>query len=291
VTSTSPGLWRTRVDPGQLEQVIVNLTVNARDAMPGGGRLVISTSNVDLGPAEARAYTEGTSGRYVRISVSDSGVGMTSSILAHLFEPFFTTKDVGKGTGLGLSTVYGIVHQSHGFIHAESEPGHGSTFHVFLPAEFPPDAAIANLAAAPQATTQMPRASDETVLVVEDEQQLRALLETRLASEGFRVLTAADGQEALEVAAQHPGRIDVLVSDIVMPRMGGLQMAGPFRDRHPDALVVFMSGYSDEAVARSIELGQAAAFVQKPEHVSGLPTLLRQLLDGRGKHQGAPGVA
>jgi PAS domain S-box-containing protein len=279
VTSSAPDLWPIRFDPGQLEQVIVNLAVNARDAMPDGGRLTISTSNASLSPREARDYPDGVPGRYVRMSVSDTGVGMTPSILAQLFEPFFTTKEVGKGTGLGLSTVYGIVRQSHGFVAVNSQPGRGTTFQVFLPAE---PAAEAGTGGPPSPTAEgsaRPETPSETVLVVEDEQQLRTLLRKRLEDEGYHVLTATDGVDALEVASGHGGSIHILVSDIVMPRMGGLQLARPFLTRHPGALVIFMSGYSDEAVSKAVELGLAAAIIRKPDQISDLPALLRRLLD------------
>jgi PAS domain S-box-containing protein len=279
VTSSAPDLWPIRFDPGQLEQVIVNLAVNARDAMPDGGKLTISTSNVSLSAVEARNHPDGMPGPYVRMSVSDTGVGMTPSIVAQLFEPFFTTKEVGKGTGLGLSTVYGIVRQSRGFVAVESHPGRGTTFRVYLPAEPAAEAGTGGPSFPTVEASVRPDTPAETVLVVEDEKQLRTLLQKRLEDSGYRVLTATDGVDALEVAAGHRGMIHILVSDIVMPRMGGLQLAGPFLIRHPEALVIFMSGYSDEAVSKAVELGLAAAIIRKPDQISDLPALLRRLLD------------
>jgi len=278
ITAHSPGLWRVKVDPGQFEQILVNLAVNARDAMPHGGRLCITTANVVLSDADASRHPDGAPGPHVLLTVSDTGVGMEESTLTHVFEPFFTTKDQGKGTGLGLSTVYGIVRQSRGFVGVQSRPGKGTTFEIFLPRESSPSAA-----ATATAETARPRSGrpTETVLVVEDERQVRNLLSSQLAAEGYTVLAAADGREALFLGESHSGQIDVLLSDVVMPQMGGPELARAFLTRHPETRVVFMSGYADEAVTRHGELEQAAAFVQKPWRLPELAGILRRVLDRR----------
>jgi len=281
VTSASEGLWRVRVDPGQLEQILVNLAVNARDAMPGGGRLTIATSNVVLGETETRGFADGSPGDFVRLAVSDTGLGMDERTITHIFEPFFTTKEQGKGTGLGLSTVYGIVRQSRGFVSVRSAPGQGSTFEIFLPRE----TAVPAPVPAPAPAVERPRSGrpSETVLVVEDERQVRNLLSSQLSAEGYTVLAAADGREALTLAEHHSGQIDLLLSDVVMPQMGGPELARAFLARHPETRVVFMSGYADEAVARHGELEQAAAFVQKPWQLPELAGTLRRVLDHRAR--------
>jgi nitrogen-specific signal transduction histidine kinase/CheY-like chemotaxis protein len=276
---TSPGqaLPHVRVDRGQLEQVLVNLAVNARDAMPSGGRLQISTHVVRLTDAEARRRAAPAAGDYVTISVTDTGVGIDAQTLPRIFEPFFTTKPQGKGTGLGLSTVYGIVQQSRGFVTVRSAPDEGATFDIHLPAEAEGRVVAVTSRRAP--TPVRTGRSDETILVVEDEEQVRAALRRQLAAEGYSVLTAADGRAAATVIEQFPGRIDVLVSDVVMPHVSGPELARLFRTRQRDGAVVLMSGYSDEAVARRGHLVPAAAFVQKPYDFPELARLLRRLLD------------
>ena len=279
VTLRSEGLWRVKVDPGQLEQVLVNLAVNARDAMPNGGRLCISTANVHLSEAEARRYADGSPGPHVVLTVSDTGVGMDDATVAHIFEPFFTTKEQGKGTGLGLSTVYGIVRQSRGFLGVQSQPGKGTQFEIFLPRE------MGEVEAPPPRPAESSRPPsgrpNETVLVVEDERQVRNLLSSQLSAEGYTVLAAADGREALALGERHAGQIDLLLSDVVMPQMGGPELARAFLARHPETSVVFMSGYADEAVADHGELEQAAAFIQKPWQLPDLAGVLRRVLDHR----------
>ena len=274
---TAPGryLSHVRVDRGQLEQVLVNLVVNARDAMPEGGRLTISTEQVRLSDAEARRKGAPSAGRYVRLSVSDTGIGMDANTLRRAFEPFFTTKPHGKGTGLGLATVYGIVQQSRGFVTASSTLTQGATFDVYLPA----DEEELLLTAPAIAPARGRRRADETILVVEDEEQVRAALQRQLSAEGYSVLTAPDGRAASAMIEQFPQRIDLLLSDVVMPHLGGPELARKFRVRHPDAAVVLMSGYSDEAVARHGALNPDAAFIEKPYDYSELARLLRSLLD------------
>ena len=282
-------LRRVRVDPGQLERVILNLAMNARDAMPEGGRLTIATADVDVSEAEAQR-AGGVAGPCVRLTVADEGQGMAPEIVAHIFEPFFTTKAQGKGTGLGLATVYGIVSQSRGFIQVRSVLRRGTTFEIYLPA------APALLAAPvpPPATVVRARSGrGETVLLAEDERQVRDVVERQLAAEGYQVLVAADGREALEVAEAHRGGIDVLLSDVVMPHLSGPDLAREFRERNPEAVVIFMSGYSEEAVVRQGDLGDRSAFVQKPYSPAELAGTIRRLLDGaaagasEGRHAAA----
>jgi PAS domain S-box-containing protein len=275
VTDLQPDAWRIRGDRGQIEQVLVNLAVNARDAMPAGGRLSISTANVRVSEAEARHFPEGLPGAFVRLRVSDTGVGMEPEVLARAFEPFYTTKDQGKGTGLGLSTVYGIVRQSQGFIGAASAPGAGATFDVFLPRDPKPP----GVEVAPRSRTAGARGSGQVILVAEDEEQVRSLVVAQLASRGFAVLSAADGREALRIAEQRRERIDVLLADVVMPRIAGPELAQMIVRKHPETSVVFMSGYAEEAVVRVGSLRPGASFISKPFDVDDLCELLRTVLE------------
>ncbi len=276
VTSRAPELRRVRLDPGQLEQALVNLVVNARDAMPQGGRIVVATENVVLHEGDPRLGPGAEPGAYVCLSVKDDGMGMDEETRARCFEPFFTTKAPGQGTGLGLSTVYGIVSQSRGFVRLESTPGKGSTFELYFPAteELP------GLRAGPAALARVgPARPGETVLVVEDEAQLRELLCMTLSALGYTVLEAGDGAEALEIAARHE-RIDALLTDVVMPRLSGPELSRAFRTRFPEAVVVFMTGYAEEAVAEHGALGEGDLVVEKPGGLEAVPAVLRSLLDG-----------
>jgi signal transduction histidine kinase/ActR/RegA family two-component response regulator len=291
VLALGDDLRRVRVDPGQLEQVILNLAVNARDAMPDGGRLSFSTADVDVSEMAARG-AHGVPGPCVRLTVSDEGQGMSPEVLAHIFEPFFTTKAQGKGTGLGLATVYGIVSQSRGFIQVRSTPRGGTTFDIYLPAAESPALTPMPMPALPSGRVRSGRG--ETVLVAEDERQVRDAVQRQLATEGYRVLVAADGREALDLAEAHGESIDVLLSDVVMPRLSGPDLARRFREHHPEAVVIFMSGYSEEAVVRQGDLGDRSAFVQKPYSVPDLACTIRRLLDagsvpGREEHHAFAG--
>jgi len=261
-TLLAPELGAVRVDAGQMEQVLVNLAVNARDAMPEGGRLTIKTDNVDAG------------GSQVLLHVSDSGVGMDEEVQAHLFEPFFTTKPRGKGSGLGLATVYGIVRQSGGHIAVDSAPGRGATFRVYLPrVEAPLDPTDR-----PRPVTA-PAAGSETILLVEDEHLVRLLARKVLERAGYRVLVAAGGAEALELAERYAGPIHLLLTDVVMPGMNGRALMRRLAPLRPDLRVLYMSGYADEAVAQHGVLDPGTAFLQKPFTPGGLADKVRGVLD------------
>ena len=261
VTDCLPALSRVRADRGQLEQVIVNLAVNARDAMPNGGTLKIATSNVELTPEHWLGHpdVEAKPGRYVLLAVSDTGVGMDRATQARIFEPFFTTKGPGRGTGLGLATVYGIVKQSGGYIWVNSEVGEGTTFRIYLPAVQKP--AEAGDDAVKSSTTP---AGTGTILLVEDEPAVRALARRVLEQSGYHVLEAADGIEAEQVAAQHSGALDLVLTDVVMPNLGGKALVERLRARHPALNVLFMSGYPEGEVDRRGLTGDDASYLEKP---------------------------
>jgi PAS domain S-box-containing protein len=271
-TSLEPDLAPVRADASQLEQVIMNLAVNARDAMPGGGRITIETANVPLDADLAQAHPDAHPGAYVLLAVADTGVGMSPEVKAHLFEPFFTTKEVGKGTGLGLATVYGIVHQSGGFITVDSEPDRGTRFRIYLPrAEA---AAKVTAPAAPEPAA----AGSGTVLLVEDEAGVRRLAREVLSRYGYRVLEAGDGSEALRVAGAHQGPIDLLLTDVVMPGMSGAELAERFHEMRPEAGVLYASGYADEAVIRH-GIRDGVPFLQKPFEPDDLVRRVRELVE------------
>jgi two-component system, cell cycle sensor histidine kinase and response regulator CckA len=269
-----PQVGRVRADPSQIEQVIMNLAVNARDAMPGGGHLAIETTNVELDEGYAARHVAVTPGPYVRLLMSDSGHGMDLQTQARIFEPFFTTKERGRGTGLGLSTVYGIVKQSGGNIWVYSEPGHGATFKIYLPR-------IED--AAESLTRPQPRIESfqgtETVLLVEDEDMLRSLAYRVLKSSGYTVLEARDGRDALALARSHPSAIHVLLTDVVMPGMSGRELAEQLRSERPEIPVLFMSGYTDETIAQHGMLEPGVVLLQKPFTASSLLRKLREVLD------------
>jgi len=253
----APGLGRVKADPGQLEEVIVALAVNARDAMPEGGTLTITTSDVDLS---------------VTLAVSDMGMGMDAETQAHIFEPFFTTKEIGRGTGLGLATVHGIVSQSGGHIDVSSEPGRGTTFRIRFPRVDDP-AAVAS-AGSPGGGTKL----RETILLAEDEADVRALAHEVLERAGYAVVLATDGTEALRTWEGYRGRIDLLLTDVVMPRMGGFELARRLRTVHPDLRVIFISGYANDLVTVDRELANAAAYLQKPFRPRTLIQKVREVL-------------
>jgi PAS domain S-box-containing protein len=271
------GLGLAKVDRGQFEQAVINLAVNARDAMPLGGRLTIETQNAEVDEATAQTHADVRPGRYVLMTVRDTGHGMDEATRARVFEPFFTTKEVGKGTGLGLAMVYGFVKQSGGHVEVESEVGRGTTFKVYLPrAE-----ATGPLAKSSPNVLEAPRGS-ETVLLVEDEDSVRTLSRLVLQSSGYTVLEARDGQEGAVVAQQHPGPIHVLVTDLVMPRMSGRQLADVVSQARPGVRVLFLSGYTDEAMAQRGAIEAGLAFLQKPFSPISLVRKVREVLDAEG---------
>ena len=272
------GLSPLLADRGQLHQVLLNLVVNARDALGDGGRIVISTDNIDLDDELLRHGGAVGAGRWVRLSVADDGCGMTEEVRQRVFEPFFTTKEPGKGTGLGLSTVYGIVQQSGGGVLLDSEPGVGTTFEVYLPrAE-----GYVDRPAAPDADAA-PGGGSETVLLVEDDETFRELLHHLLAGAGYRVLVAADGREALALGEAPGAAIDLLVSDLVMPGVKGSELARRLAERHPQLRVVLMSGYSELEEGASAAEGLGALFLQKPFSTRELLRTVRSLLDAGGR--------
>jgi PAS domain S-box-containing protein len=270
VTTLTPGLWPVKADPGQIEQILVNLAVNARDAMVGGGTLKLATDNLVVGVGSGLA-----AGRYVRIRVEDTGMGMPRAVIARAFEPFFTTKPKGEGTGLGLATVYGIVKQSGGDVQISSEPGVGTTFTVLLPVT---DDAPAELEA--PVARAAPSGGGETVLVVEDEPAIREVARRILRRSGYEVLMTESPLDALEVARVHDGRIHLLMTDVVMPRMLGKDVAERVRALRPDVKVLFMSGYARPVLASSGTLEPGVTLLEKPFSESVLLETVRQVLDG-----------
>jgi two-component system, cell cycle sensor histidine kinase and response regulator CckA len=279
-------LWPVKVDVSQFEQVIVNLAVNARDAMPDGGKLTIKTANVSAQEAEKLSYKGMPPADYVRIDVSDTGTGIPPDIVDKIFEPFFSTKEVGKGTGLGLSTVYGIVKQTGGFVYVDSEQGKGTTFRIFLPRHHPEQEAqhephAANGAAKETAAEPKPRVDltgQGTILLVEDEEGLRSLNARGLRSRGYTVIEASNGVEALEALEEKDGAIDLVVSDVVMPEMDGPTLLRKMRGRNPDLKIIFVSGYAEDAFAKSLEENEKFDFLAKPFALSALVAKVKETM-------------
>jgi CheY-like chemotaxis protein len=269
-----PAAGSIKADPGQIEQVIMNLAVNARDAMPNGGKITVTTTCLTLDETTGKALPGLQPGQYVMLAIADTGTGMTDEVKAHIFEPFFTTKPPGKGTGLGLATCFGIVQQSSGHIEVESKLGQGTTFKLYLPQV--PDAVeparAGNLVApAPGGT--------ETVLLVEDEAIVRELAVATLREVGYSVIEAGNGEEALRLARQHNGEIGLVLTDVVMPVMGGKELAETLRAAHPDTKVLFTSGYSEEVIGDQGVLRPGIAFLQKPYLAATLARRVREVLD------------
>jgi len=274
ITTLAEDLWPVLADPGQLEQVLVNLAVNARDAMPGGGTLTIDTGNITVDAAAVAGGSRAPQGKNVRLRISDTGTGIPADVLEHVFEPFFTTKEEGSGTGLGLATVYGILAQAEGQIQIFSEPGTGTTFTITLPVT---ERALLPLTA-PVLYQRVPKG--ETVLVVEDEEALRLVTQRIFTRNGYHVITAADGPAALQIARAHQGEIHLLVTDVVMPRMLGKEVAEKMRAIKPGIKVLFMSGYARPVLASQGSLEPNVALVEKPFSESELLSQAGRVLNG-----------
>jgi two-component system cell cycle sensor histidine kinase/response regulator CckA len=269
----APDLHRVQADPGQLEQVLMNLVVNARDAMPHGGKLTLETRNVDLEEGQFPGHPAVRPGPYAMVAVTDTGCGMDEHTKAHLFEPFFTTKEPGKGTGLGLATVYGIIKQSDGHITVESEPGRGTTFHVYLPA------VNTKATARPSNLGHLQtRQGKETILLVEDDDAVRALARQILERSGYTVLEASNGNEALQVCEAN-SKIHLMVTDVVMPQISGRQLADLLLPLRPNMKVCYMTGYTDDMIIHHRVLGAGTAFLQKPFTAALLTHKVREVLD------------
>jgi PAS domain S-box-containing protein len=276
VTRLATPLDRVWADPWQIEQIILNLALNARDAMPYGGHLTVETANVDIDARWAAQRSGVSEGRHVMLAISDTGIGMDEIVRAHLFEPFFTTKERGKGTGLGLATVYGIVKQSGGAIVVSSEPEQGTTMKILLPRTDQ----SADLPDAPAPVTQS-RGGDETILLVEDQLEVRAVTRDTLARHGYNVVEAANGAEALAILEQHHPAVHLLLTDVVMPGMSGRDLAQCLVTRRPDLRVLDTSGYADDTVVDHEGLEAGMAFIQKPFTPAALLKQIRDLLDSR----------
>jgi two-component system, cell cycle sensor histidine kinase and response regulator CckA len=274
VTEVAPDLWSTTADAGQIQQVVLNMAVNARDAMPEGGRLTLRLDNATVSAAEALRFADGYPGEFVRLTISDTGSGMSQAVMDRIFEPFFTTKDPGKGTGLGLATCYGIIKQTAGMISVASTPGAGTTFSIYLPR-----------AAADAVTVrafddgELPRGT-ETILVVEDEDILRELAVQVLEDLGYRVLTAADGTDAIAVLRGESARdIQLIVTDLVMPRMSGRELVTWVASEFGEMRVLFMSGYTDDEILRHAVHDAQVEYIQKPFTPKALALKIRGVLD------------
>jgi signal transduction histidine kinase/ActR/RegA family two-component response regulator len=276
VTKPGADLKQIKADPGQLEQVLVNLVVNARDAMPRGGTVTIETANTTLDGAYAGRHIGVTPGEYVMLAISDTGTGMDHDTKARIFEPFFTTKEKGKGTGLGLSTVYGIIKQSGGGVWVYSELGKGTTFKVYLP-QVEDEASAREHSKADEAIKR----GTETVLLVEDEDMVRNLASELLEESGYVVLSASGGEEAINFGKKHNDRIDLLITDVVMPKISGKEVAEQLKKIHPETKVLFMSGYTDEAIVQQGIVDSDIAFIQKPFSERALTQMVRDVLDAK----------
>jgi CheY-like chemotaxis protein len=267
------GLWPVLVDPGQFEQVLLNLAVNARDAMPRGGVLRIETRNVVIDEHRASGQPMLHEGAHVELTVSDTGVGMERAVLERIFEPFFTTKPKGEGSGLGLATVYGIVSQAGGFVSAYSEPGRGTSFKALFPVTEPVPLA------GEEATAPVNRRGGEVVLVVEDEEAMREVTRRLLMRNGHEVLTARNGPEAIGIARDHAGTIDLLLTDVVMPQMLGKEVAERVHEIRPSIRVLYMSGYAQPVLASQGTLEEGVILVEKPFTEAALIAKVREVLD------------
>ncbi len=269
-------LGRVKADKGQIEQILMNLVVNARDAMHMGGKLIIETGSVVLDEDYARRHVAVQPGNHIRLAVTDSGCGMDEEVQSKIFEPFFTTKEAGKGTGLGLSTVYGIVKQNHGNIWVYSEPGKGTTFKIYLP-----EVEVSEEKADEKAESTSRAVGSETILLVEDDKGVRKVASRILCKGGYKVLEAESGGDALLIVEQHDGPIALILTDVVMPRMSGKQLADRLATVRPDMAVLFMSGYTANAIAHHGVLEVGIPFVEKPFSEETLLKKVREVLDTR----------
>jgi CheY-like chemotaxis protein len=272
-TVTDPKLGSTRADPGQIEQVVMNLVVNARDAMKSGGRITIETANVSLDEEYVRTHTGARSGPHVMLAVSDTGVGISPENLPLIFEPFFTTKEVGKGTGLGLSMVYGIVKQSGGNIWVYSQPGRGTTFKIYLPRVDEPEEVVA------EPVRRAVTSGAETVLLVEDEPALRDLIKYALTGNGFTVLDVPSPADAIALSRKHTGSLHLLLTDVIMPGMDGPALAKQVQKERPDIKVLYMSGYATNFIMHDGAVDPGTNFLEKPFHPRTLLNKVREVLD------------
>jgi two-component system, cell cycle sensor histidine kinase and response regulator CckA len=277
VIAPSADLWKTKADPGQIEQVIMNLAVNARDAMPRGGKLIIETRNASLDDAYRRGHANVQPGEYVMLAVSDTGCGMDAETQSRIFEPFFTTKEKGKGTGLGLSTVYGIVKQSGGYVFAYSEPGRGTSFKIYLPRV---SEAAALEEDAPATVPRSRHHGTETLLLVEDEESVRELVREALEARGYNICSARNGNQALAMSERQDLKLDLLITDVVMPGMGGRELAKCLASLRPTLKVLYLSGYTEDAIVHHGVLDPGTAFLQKPFTLDALACKVREVLDG-----------
>ena len=269
-----PGLGCVKADPGQIDQVIMNLAVNARDAMPQGGKLIIETANVELDENYGHNRPIVVPGAYVMLAVSDTGTGMSPEVQSRIFEPFFTTKEQGKGTGLGLATVYGIVKQSEGYIWVYSEPGKGTTFKVYLPRVEEAAQRVKKKARAVHAA-----GGSETILLVEDDESVRSFVRSVLKSRGYKLLEAGGSDEAVRLIEKHFGPIHLLLTDVIMPRMSGPELAARLASLHPEARVLYMSGYTENAIVHQGVLEPGTHSLQKPFVPETLIQKIRVVLD------------
>jgi len=279
VMTAGAGIGAVKADPGQIDQVIMNLAVNARDAMPHGGKLTIETADITCDEEYARSHPPLTMGEYVMLAISDTGLGMDAATQLHIFEPFFTTKGL-KGTGLGLSTVYGIIQQSRGYIRVSSEPGKGTSFKIYLPRVGATAQAIPR---EPSITTAKPEQAVETILLAEDESSLRNLARQFLESQGYTVLEAAEGAAAIQICNSHPGPIHLLLTDLIMPGINGRELARRVCAMRPETKVLYMSGYTENAIAHNEMLEEGIALLQKPFSLSTLRTKVREKLSSASR--------
>jgi two-component system, cell cycle sensor histidine kinase and response regulator CckA len=271
-----PSLQRIKADPVQMEQIIFNLAVNARDAMPDGGKLTLATCNIEISPARAHDRRGVPPGNYIALAVTDTGIGMDAPTQARIFEPFFTTKDPGKGTGLGLATVYGVVQQTGGWILVSSELGRGTTFEIYFPrVEEKLEPLPVNIPATVPSTTR----GSETILLVEDQEGIRDMTAEFLGRNGYQVLNAEDGSKALEIVAGHSGTIHLVITDMSMPNMGGRELASRLTHLRPQTQILFMSGHPDHTSPGNDTVPFGAPVLQKPFALDDLAQRVRDLLD------------